>query len=756
MAFHTSVRLGQEINFESYPPGKPRTLAYQGGARRIPLDAPASTNANAVSTPNVVASNAALLHSDAMIAAMGLCVQEVARLAAATPGGSALLERVLTPTYIQIPLVSNDFTQRRLADALASQLAAQAALLGPDDADAATLAASYGYGPAADERQGRHGRRPSFAASSSSSSSSASAANTPTPSFAVGAGSNTPGPHTATAATTFHLTLPHGVAGGPAVASLSSPNAGNPSDSPSPHQQQHHSHQPSGGSGTVSSPKAAVSASPQAATTVQRIGLLDYYGNNMQHMAILPEIAWLEAVPPPSSSSSSKPTYYRYLCLAEGEGRLSDAATGALIYAGSWRAGMRHGTGRAAIVAATPPASGPTTSSSAAVAGMLDLEELGGGGYDGSFRPTLAHSPLPTSSITSTYEGDWRLGQRHGRGILTDNASLTEAAGAGHGGVVLIGPQAVLGGGDGGAYATATTASSSSSGGDRYDGGWYLDHKHGSGVEAQAGGGVYRGHWCAGLQHGCGVFTWPNAGSLGLGLGWSAWAAAAGAAAGGGASNVALRSEYRQYHHGRLLAVRPVLPPSFAAAAAAATLPASAASPGSVGPGILPTGSMIHLPNAMQPATAAAVPSGGIAGSASDSASAGSAASFARVMSQQALNALAAAAAIQQHQQAGVISDATSAAAPASGGASAAGSSASFGGDEEHEAHPTGLPLEYHPATAAAAVTAAPTTAPSRRHSGSCVGRPSSNGAAAGGTGSRRSDVSRRPVWEPDVNGQRR
>lgn len=616
MAFHSKARLA----FTSGEGANVRQLAYTGGARRIPLN----DSSEAASSP---LKEDGALHAAALRVAFG----ELAKLAASVPGGPQLLSKALSPNYVQAPKAVTDGMPSALADALSAQLASLASGISAVEFDAASiLATGYGGGGS-----GQQARRASFA--------STSGVHTPSPTAAglSAAGGGNP--------TVFSFVVPHGSSGAPSGGpsgsplSISAPPLDTTGQSP-PLGSSH-----AGGSSHSSSttPRAASGGS----SAVSRVGLPQQACSpvSVSTFTILPEVAWVEMSVPPQatptlshSQQSQVLPQQRVACLvlAEGEGRLSDAATGALIYAGHWRAGLRHGTGRATIVQTAPA---PV------------------------YSPSSSPQPRPSPSSSATYEGDWRLGVRHGRGVLTDGASLTEGAGPGHGGLLVggLGSDSHLAGGGFGGIASGAS--------DRYDGGWALDSKHGSGTETQAGGGVFRGSWSSGAPHGCGVWTWPTAASVGLGLGLSTLAAAA---AGGGSAAVA-RSEYRQYAHGALVAVRPLLQASLPQAGIAPSPPlvgsllsapsAAAAAAAAAVPVVVEHGSSLNLLNAVPPSVIAAHgATGSVVGSQS-------VASFVRVLSSHAL--------------------------PVAG--EGAGDAASPVAAAAHDADAAGLPLEAAPAAGA-------------------------------------------------------
>ena len=148
---------------------------------------------------------------------------------------------------------------------------------------------------------------------------------------------------------------------------------------------------------------------------------------------------------------------------------------------------MRHGLGKGAIYERRAP------------------DAAGSGRQSGDDDEAQALGSSGSSVYIGAFEGMWAVGLRHGRGFMLEVRL---------GGVSLAGctPQQS-------SQAQCTLHCSGfpfqaplspppphthtlQAEGDRYEGEWSFDLRHGEGVESIAGGGSFRGCWCRGVKHG--------------------------------------------------------------------------------------------------------------------------------------------------------------------------------------------------------------------------------------------------------------
>ena len=191
--------------------------------------------------------------------------------------------------------------------------------------------------------------------------------------------------------------------------------------------------------------------------------------------AITPEVAWAE-VPGSSGSGGASPgAGDADVLVAQGLGTVKDGITGVTLYHGLWRAGVRHGLGKGAIYERRAAAE----------------DAAGGGGGGGSLGDGGAAADVVPSVYIGAYEGAWALGLRHGRGFMLEvgaEAPATSAPPSAPPSDALALPHPL--------------PPLPQAEGDRYEGEWAFDLRHGEGVESIVGGGSFRGCWCRGLKHG--------------------------------------------------------------------------------------------------------------------------------------------------------------------------------------------------------------------------------------------------------------
>ena len=143
--------------------------------------------------------------------------------------------------------------------------------------------------------------------------------------------------------------------------------------------------------------------------------------------------------------------------------------------------------------------------------------------YEGEIHETLyKYDPHGQGVMTyidgSKYDGAWELRRYHGTGTRTyvDGSIYTGMWNHGkrQGNGTLVGdfgdafqPTTVK---DGSPESTLTVAVRPNAGSARYDGEWFMDQRHGHGVQSYFNGAQYTGEWLEGEKHGIGIQTYPQ------------------------------------------------------------------------------------------------------------------------------------------------------------------------------------------------------------------------------------------------------
>jgi hypothetical protein len=163
-----------------------------------------------------------------------------------------------------------------------------------------------------------------------------------------------------------------------------------------------------------------------------------------------------------------------------GHGVLSLGTTGAIIYEGQWRNGLKHGQGK--------------------------LFESDKQEYEGEWNKGRRHGQgkQVDRKCGIVYEGVWRGGYRHGQGRQVDSGGVYEGEwnkGRRHGRGKQVDADGTVYDGEWDNDCRYGQGTRSYTLGAVYEGGWRNDRRHGRGKEVDADGTVYEGEW----KNGCRV-----------------------------------------------------------------------------------------------------------------------------------------------------------------------------------------------------------------------------------------------------------